>query len=106
MYYLKKINSNSYKYVYDFYFDDEKIGGFYIDEMDYITFFINDDKQENGYGNILFKYILDELKSIGLKKIYAEVSSDNIKARKIFSNNKIPDAGVYNDLYQYVIFIL
>lgn len=105
MFSLKKVSSNDYKYAYDFYLNDEKIGGFYINNMDYITFFIDDARQGNGYGNILFEKILNELKNLDIQKVYAEVASDNIKARKMFSKNGIPDAGMYQEVFKYVIFL-
>lgn len=82
-----KINNNSD--IYLFRLDNKTIGYGLLDinnKENTIYISISNSHRGNGYGKELFKYILNEIKTIGIKKLELKIPKNNIYARNIISS--------------------
>ena len=81
--------------------EEDKITGyisFYqvMDEVEIIKIGIIKSYQRNGYGSFLIK----ELKKLNMKKIFLEVSTENVKAVNFYLKNGFKEIGLRKRYYQ------
>lgn len=57
-----------------------------LDEAELVTIGVHPDTRNNGIAKTMLLLMENELKKINVKKVFLEVSSDNIVAQKLYSN--------------------
>ena len=72
-----------------------------IVEYEILLLYVNSKFRRLGYANKLLNKIQAVLKSSNLKKIYLEVSLDNISAIRLYKKNKFIKIGVRKKYYNY-----
>ena len=63
--------------------------------------YVNFNYRKLGYANKLLNEIPISLKYNHLKKIYLEVSSDNLNAIKLYKNNNFVQVGIRKNYYSF-----
>ena len=81
--------------------EEDKITGymsFYqvIDEVEIIKIGVIKSYQRNGYGS----YLIKELKKLDIKKIFLEVSTENVKAINFYFKNGFKEIGLRKRYYK------
>jgi len=57
-----------------------------VDECNLLKIIVDKNYQNNGYGKILLKYLVDICKSNAVDKIFLEVRKDNVIAKSFYQN--------------------
>ena len=81
--------------------EEDKITGFMsfyqvIDEVEIIKMGVIKSYQRNGYGS----YLIKELKTLDIKKIFLEVSSENVHAINFYIKNRFQEIGLRKMYYK------
>lgn len=77
------------------------IGGyFFMDDGEIINFLINEKYQHMGYGTQLFNSIMDEAKSIGIKRVTLEVRRSNMKGINFYIKHNFKEISVRKHYYK------
>ncbi len=70
-----------------------------LDEAEILRFGVKKENQGKGIGKDLLIVALDELKRRGVKKVFLEVSADNIKAQSLYEKFEFKKVGERPDYY-------
>jgi len=70
-----------------------------LDEAEVLRFGVKKENQGKGIGKRLLMTALDELRRRGIKKIFLEVSVDNVKAQKLYEKFEFKKVGERKDYY-------
>ena len=70
-----------------------------LDEAEILRFGVKKENQGKGIGKGLLIVALDELRRRGLKKVFLEVSADNIKAQRLYEKFEFKKIGERKDYY-------
>jgi len=70
-----------------------------LDEAEVLRFGVKKENQGKGIGKRLFMTALDELRRRGIKKIFLEVSVDNVKAQRLYEKFEFKKVGERKDYY-------
>lgn len=82
---------------------DDKILGFIV--MDDLYIYILETERYNGYGTILFEYLLKKLKEQNIKKFETLISINNLTMRRIIENNKGIELSRKESIVKYICYI-
>jgi ribosomal-protein-alanine acetyltransferase len=69
------------------------------DEAEVLRFGVKKENQGKGIGKRLLMTALDELRRRGIKKVFLEVSVDNIKAQRLYENFEFKKVGERKNYY-------
>jgi len=70
-----------------------------LDEAEILRFGVKKENQGKGIGKGLLMVALDELRRRGVKKVFLEVSVDNIKAQRLYEKFEFKKIGERKDYY-------
>jgi ribosomal-protein-alanine N-acetyltransferase len=70
-----------------------------LDEAEILRFGVKRENQGKGIGKGLLMVALDELRRRGVKKVFLEVSADNIKAQRLYEKFEFKKIGERKDYY-------
>jgi ribosomal-protein-alanine N-acetyltransferase len=70
-----------------------------LDEAEILRFGVKKENQGKGIGKDLLIVALDELKRRGVKKVFLEVSADNIKAQRLYEKFEFKKVGERKNYY-------
>jgi len=70
-----------------------------LDEAEVLRFGVKKENQGKGIGKRLLMTALDELKRRGVKKVFLEVSADNIKAQRLYEKFEFKKVGERKNYY-------
>ena len=71
-----------------------------LDEAQINFFVVNQKYRENGYGSYLMSYLIKDCEKLNIKKIFLEVSSNNITAEKFYSRFGFFTVGIRKNYYK------
>ena len=71
-----------------------------LDEAQINFFVVNQKYRKKGYGSYLMSYLIKECEKSKIKKIFLEVSSNNITAEKFYSGFDFFNVGVRRNYYK------
>ena len=71
-----------------------------LDEAQINFFVVNQKYRKKGYGSYLMSYLIKECEKSNIKKIFLEVSSNNITAEKFYSRFDFFTVGIRRNYYK------
>ena len=71
-----------------------------LDEAQINYFVITEKFREKGFGSYLMSYLIEKCEKLNLKKIFLEVSQDNVTAERFYNNFDFTTVGKRKNYYQ------
>ena len=71
-----------------------------LDEAQINFFVVNQKYREKGYGSYLMSYLIKECEKSNINKVFLEVSSNNITAKKFYSRFDFFTVGIRRNYYK------
>ncbi len=71
-----------------------------LDEAQINYFVVTKKFRKKGFGSYLMSYLIEKCEKLNLKKIFLEVSQDNVTAEKFYSSFDFSTVGIRKNYYQ------
>jgi len=71
-----------------------------LDEAQINYFVVNKKFREKGFGSYLMSYLIEKCEKLNLKKIFLEVSQDNVTAERFYSRFDFSTVGMRKNYYK------
>ena len=71
-----------------------------LDEVQINFFAVNNNYRKKGFGTYLMRYLIKECEKLNIKKLYLEVSQNNISATKFYSRFDFSTVGIRKNFYK------
>ena len=73
---------------------------FVLDEAQINYFVVNKKFRKKGFGSYLMSYLIEKCEKSNLKKIFLEVSQDNVTAERFYSRFEFSTVGIRKNYYK------